>query len=671
VDLIREKARIPELEYIFKHTMTQEAAYNSLLHERRREFHLKVGEALEQLFTDRTEEFLGLLAHHFEVAESMEKAVDYLIRAGDKARLEDALEEATGYYHRALKLIVDMEDEERASQTWLKLGLISMANFDFDGAHRANEAAFALEQKTKSRRGIGVELDQQPEEPPRNLSIVITGQSGNLDPGKALWVLESQFMSQIFAGLTELDSEMNVVPHVARSWEVLDGGKRYLFHLRDDVYWTDGSPVTAKDFEWAWIRNVTFSTEAFMAFMLDDVVGAHDYRTGRNTDPRSVGVRALDLTTLEVRLNTPVAYFIYLMTHGVTYPLPRAVIERYGEEWWKPEHIISNGAFQLTRYEDEHITLERNPDYFAQFPGNLDRIELFDKLEAEVRVEEYVKGTVDVAVYIPSRLVPEDTSHDEIHSHNFSLTLFYLVFNPHRAPLNDVRIRRALAHALDRRRILEVAIGHGTPPASGIIPAGMPGHSPELGLGLDVSTAQRYLAEAGYPDGKDFPRVNIICNPTSFNLQIIPEIVRQWGEWLGIEVVFDEVPVGKSMPRSKSSEFHGRLQGWAADYPDPDSFLRHSNIYHFLQNWGWEDEQYKELVELAARTPNRSRRMAMYRQADHMLVADDALVVPIWYGGSWSLPHLMKPWVKNYRLNALGHIRFKDVTLEHRSRLTE
>lgn len=180
------------------------------------------------------------------------------------------------------------------------------------------------------------------------------------------------------------------------------------------------------------------------------------------------------------------------------------------------------------------------------------------------------------------------------------------------------------------------------------------------------------MAEAGYPDGKGFPRVNITYIHASINLQIIPEIVRQWGEWLGIEVVFDEVPVWKGlMPRSKSSEIHGRLHGWTADYPDPDSFLRHSNIYDFLQNWGWEDDQYKELVELAARTPNRSRRMAMYRQADHMLVADDALVVPILYGGRGSLPHLMKTWVKNFRRNALGYIRFKDVTLGHRSRLTE
>jgi oligopeptide transport system substrate-binding protein len=621
-----------------------------------------VGEALEILFTDRKDEFLGLLAHHFEAADSMERAVDYLIQAGDEARWEDALEEALVYYHRALKLISDLEDEERASQTWLKIGLISMANFDFDGAHRAHEAAFALEQKAKSRRGVGVELDQQPQKPPRNLRIVVTGQLGNLDPGTAGWVLESQIMQQLFAGLAELDSEMNVVPHVARSWEVLDEGKRYLFHLRDDVYWTDGTPVTAEDFEWAWIRNLALGSDSYMVRILDDVVGAHDFRIGNNSDPKSVGVQALNPATLEVRLRMPTAYFIYLVTLGVTFPLPRAVVERYGEEWWKPEHIISNGPFHLTRYEDEHITLERNPDYFTQFPGNLDRIELFNKLEAKVRIEEYVKGTVDVAWNFPPRLVPEDTLLDEIQSHNFSLSLRYLIFNPQLAPLNDVRVRRALAYALDRRRILEVAVGHGTPPASGIIPAGMPGHSPELGLGLDVSTAQRYLAEAGYPGGKGFPRVNISYIPATINLQIISEIVRQWGEWLGIEVIIDEVPIESDWP--PLSESHGKVHGWAADYPDPDSFLRQSNIYDTLQYWGWEDERYKELVELAARTPNRVHRMAMYRQADRLLVDDEALIISIWYGGTWSMPQLLKPWVKNYRRNALGYIRFKDVTIE-------
>ena len=151
-DLVREKTRRPELEYIFKHSLTQEAAYNSLLIERRKEFHQKVGEALEHLFADRVTEFYGLLAHHFDAAGIAEKAIDYLIKAGDKSRLEDAYEEAIKFYRRAIELLQQSGDRERESKTWLKLGLIYQINFQFEQAYQANETAFALERQIRTRR---------------------------------------------------------------------------------------------------------------------------------------------------------------------------------------------------------------------------------------------------------------------------------------------------------------------------------------------------------------------------------------------------------------------------------------------------------------------------------------------------------------------------------------
>jgi oligopeptide transport system substrate-binding protein len=143
---------------------------------------------------------------------------------------------------------------------------------------------------------------------------------------------------------------------------------------------------------------------------------------------------------------------------------------------------------------------------------------------------------------------------------------------------------------------------------------------------------------------------------------MIAEIVRQWEEHLGIQVVFDEFPLEIDWP--PTLETHGKIFGWAADYTDPDSFLRQSEIIDTLKHWGWKNDYYMELVELAAQTPNRSHRMAMYRQADHILVEDEVLIIPIWYGGEWLLPQLLKPSVKNYHRNPLGFIPFKDIILE-------
>jgi len=653
-DLVREKTRRPELEYIFKHSLTQQAAYNSLLIERRREFHRRVANALERLFADRREEFYGLLAHHFDAAGEREKAVEYLLQVGDKTRWEDALEEARGYYRRAVDLLTELGDPARAARTWLKIGLVHHANFEFDAAHQANENAFALERQARSQ-------PTQPRAdivPPRALRVaLVLDQVATLDPGKLTTSLEYVTAASIFAGLAEYDAETNVVPHVARSWQVLDGGTRYLFHLRDDVRWTDGTPVTAMDFEWAWKRNLAPATDSDMARMFDPVVGARDYREGRTRDPNSVGVRALDPLTLEVRLAMPIAYFIYLMAMPGTFPLPRAVVERYGDDWWKPEHIVSNGAYRLTRLDAGHTALARNPNYFGEVPGNLDQVGWRMMVPRAECIREFQEGRIDI---FPNAL-PAEIPADIPPSQRFdrpSLSTFGLVLLPNQPPLNDARVRRALVLGLDRTRLarsLNASAAAGA--RGGLVPPGMSGHSPEIGLGYDPKAAQRLLAEAGYPDGKGIPRLRMHYYRYAPGMDMI---ARQWQENLGIAVDLIGMSLGFSR---KPFDSHILGIGWIADYPDPDNFLRQSNFCAALTTAGWRDARYTELIEQAAITPDRARRMAMYREADHILTAAQVLVAPLSYG-SWGLLDLVKPWVKNYKPNALGMFHFKDITLE-------
>ncbi len=657
-DLVLEKARWPDLEYIFKHSLTQEAAYNSLLFERRKIYHLHVGEAIEKLFPDRQEEFLGLLARHFEAAQANEKAIDYLLRAGDRARLEDAHDEAIDYYHRALKLLELAKDDSRSARTWLKLGLIHQTYFEFDAAHKANEKAFALELKAKEEFRAPIEDDQRSILPHRTLRFALEIYPGTLDPGKADNSLQLQIVKELFAGLADLDSDTNVVPHVARSWEVLEEGRRYVFHLREDVRWTDGTPVTAEDFEWTWIRNLSLGADFYMTSLLDAVVGALDYRLGLDTDPKAVGVRALNSTTLEVLLKTPVPFFIYLVTQPNTYPLPRAIIERYGDEWWKPEHIVSNGPFRLVRYDEKGAIIEKNPVYFAEFPGNLDRIEWQIQRNEEARVQEYLEDKVDVTWNLLPKLIPAELPLDEVHYDSQSLDLTYIAFNLRRPPLDDVRVRKALAHALDRRQLLEVSIGRKLPQVSGgVVPPGMAGHSPELGLRYDVELAKQYLTEAGYPDSRDFPKLKFSV-PES---PIDAEVRRQWREALGIESIF--LVRNNTDDRLNEFDTHGVGGGWVADYPDPDSMLRLLISFN-LRQWGWHNARYDDLVERAARTPDRGLRLAMYREADRILVAEDVLILPLFYGGIAPYPDLVKPWVKNFRSNAMGYVSSKNLLLE-------
>ncbi len=658
-DLVREKTRRPELEYIFKHSLTQEAAYNSLLIERRKEFHRKVGEALEQLFADRQAEFFGLLAHHFDAAGDRAKAIDYLIKAGDKSRLEDAHEEAIKFYRRAIERLNELGDLDRASKTWLKLGLIYQINFEFDQAHQANETAFELQRQIRAREQH-TPVERVSPEQPRVMRLGIVGsQLGTLDPAKLTFGSEAWVASHLFVGLAEFDEDTNVVPDAARSWEVLDGGTRYVFHLRDDVRWTDGTLVTALDFEWTWKHNLAPGAKSAYGGLLDDIRGARDYREGRNPDPDSVGVRALDPLTLEVRLVTPVAYFIYLVTQPFTYPLPRATVERYGQAWWKPEHIMSNGPYQLSEFDATRGRLTRNPYYFGEFLGNVDQIEwtFFDSSAA--LFHDYQTGHTDYAIGLSRRDLSIDVSDSE-RVEGWALWTSALIFIPSQPPLDDVRIRQAIAHALDREKLLEVAYGKHLPwNGGGLVPPGMAGHSPEIGLEYNLDKARKLLAEAGYAGGQNFPILKYYY-PEFGPQSIRDEIKQQLLDHLGIHL--EMVPLSTDVPWWTVTDANLQSGAWVADYPDPDNFLRQSTFYLTLRSRDWHHPRFEQLLETAARTPDRARRLAMYREADRILVNEEVVAVPLSYIAIANA-ELLKPWVKGFKQNALGYYSLKNIVI--------
>ncbi len=655
VDLVREKARIPELEYMFKHSLTQEAAYSSLIATRRSEFHRKVGEALEKLFSDRLEEFYGILAHHFEVAGDDQKASDYLIRAGDQARLMAELTEAIGYYQRSIPLLERLHDIQRLAQVWLKLGLVYLTDFQFEEAHRANEQAFELQKQVAATQKIQTAME------PAILRICTAGSHVTLDPRDGSWQLDYLVLSNLFAGLVQIDTELNVIPDVARSWQVLDSGRRYLFFLRDDVRWSDGIPVTAHDFEYAWKRNLNpvVSPENITAEILFDVAGAQDFHEGRNPDPDRVGVRAVDNFTLEVCLQEPVAYFPYVLSMPVTYPLPRQAIERYGEDWWQTGKMVSNGPYQLVNFELKHGSIiERNPYYYGDFQGNCERVEVILSRDPSHNSSMYQANSVDMVFQVSHENHPEikDAEKHALHQPRIDFIQFAL----NMAPLDDLRVRKALALALDRN---ELSRKFDIKPVSGgFIPPGIPGHSPDIGIGYDPQSARQLLAEAGYRDGKGLPVLKGLIR--TYQDQIGAEISQQWRQNLGIEANFEpKTAYELAVLRAEEAPYYLICMGWTLDYPDPENLLNNPNAFlDVARVWGWHNPVYDRLVKEAGRTPNQRGRMEMYRQADRILVQEQVVLIPISYGSQNAMP--VKPWVKNLSITPIGRMLCKDIIIE-------
>ncbi len=654
VDLVREKARLPELEYIFKHSLTREAAYSTLLHERRKEIHRKVGEALEGSYSDRAEEIFGLLAHHFEAAEDHEKALAYLIEVGDKTRLEDAHIEAADYYQRALNILETLGNDSLARATWLKLGLVYQTDFEFDAAHRAYEAAFALEQRFKDVPDLSPESREDQRMMRMPLLHIET-----LDPNLMTLSTEGVVLSQIFAGLVRFDTEMSIIPDVARSWEVLDDGTRYIFHLRDDVYWTDGRQMTADDFVWGWARAISKShaAEAF-----DAISGAREYRHGKSKE--IPGLRANNPLELEVRLQEPVANFLYTIAGNLGIPIPEDVVQTHGEDWWKPDTVVSNGPFMLVGLDEEGLVLERNPTYFGDFDGNLDRVELLftrppGKGQSPLRVRQYLDGELDIYFNILPENVPAEVPNEELHFSAPTISTYYVGLNPSTAPLDNLLVREALAYAINRDEFeSKVLTVEGLTAEGGLVPPGIPGHSPDLAIRHDPQLARIKLSEAGFPDGVGFP-------PLTLNyLYLIDaekaaEIARQWQETLGITTSIWEF--------SGSTEFDDILVwlgGWIGQHPDPHYFLGQSGIIKRWKAFGWKDPTFDALIAEASRTSDRPSRMELYRCADRRLVAEEVITIPMFYGGR--VPFLVKPWVKQFQFTRFTNYQLKDVLIENR-----
>ncbi|UCH09124.1 MAG: AAA family ATPase [Fidelibacterota bacterium] len=651
-------------DYAFTHHKIQEVVYAAMPRRRRQHAHAQVGAAMERLYGTEAEVLAGELAFHFEQGQQLdkaltEKAISYLLQAGDRACGLYAHQEAIDYYSRALALLKEQGKHERAARTLMKLGLAYHTAFDFRRAHRAYEEGFALWQKAG-----GVEPAVPPPPAPHALKVTWSGTAMTLDPTLATDRATVVVIEQLFSGLVEQTPEMEVVPDVARTWEVSESGRKYVFHLRDDVHWSDGTPVTARDVEYAWKRVLDPATGSFNADLLYDVQGARAFHQGKMSNPDHVGVRALDDATLVVELEGPTGYFLQLLASSATYPIPRHVVEAHGEAWTEVGNIVTNGPFGLEAWQpDECIILVRNPAYHGRFAGNLQRVE-FTLLFAEESsgiLEIYEADGVDILSF--DCLVPPEKDrarqrHAGEHVWVPALWTFYVRFDASRPPFDDPRVRRAFVLATDRETLADVVLrGYELPATGGFVPPGIPGHSAGIGLPHDPDQARRLLAEAGYSEGYGFPVVRALVPEAAVPQRQSKYLRAQWRESLGVDIPWESMEWSLFLDRIRRDPPHMFIHGWAADYPDPDNFLRVGFRRH---ETGWRNETYDRLVEEARRLMDQGERMKLYGQADRILI-EEAPIMPFTYGRSG---YLLKPWVRRFPTSPMKVWFWKDVIIE-------
>lgn len=465
----------------------------------------------------------------------------------------------------------------------------------------------------------------------------------------------------IMIGLTQMDKNLKIAPALASSWDIEEDGKRYVFHLRDDIFWTDGKPVTAHDFVFAWRRLIAPDTGASYATFLYDVKNAYEINTGSKKDIETLGVEAVDDKTFVVNLKRPAAYFLSLTATCPTFPLRRDVLEKYGGKWTQPENIVTNGPFKLTKWQHEYkIVLKSNEAFFEGEP-RVKTVKMFMVPEQSTAFALFENDELD---YVDNRSFSTSDVERYVHSPLYRnlplLRSSYVAFNTKKAPFTNRMVRRAFAMAVDRSVFPKILRREETP-LYGWIPPGLIGFSEDTGIKYDPEKARALLSRAGYPGGKGLPPIELLY-PNREDARLVVEAIQaQFKKNLGvrIELVNQEWKVYLARRRKDPPPiFRG---AWGADFPDPESFMNIFTSRSGNNHTRWSSTKYDALLARARAEPDQARRAKLYKKANQFLCEREVPVVPL-YLATQNI--LTKPWISGVTFNALDIQLFKNATIK-------
>ena len=468
-------------------------------------------------------------------------------------------------------------------------------------------------------------------------------------------------VSNLMVGLTQYTPDVKCIPSLAEKWDVEDGGTRYVFHINPAAKWSDGKPVVASDFEYAWKRLLNPVTAAEYAYFLFDIVNAQEYNSGKVKDPSQVGIRSVDDRTLEVKLKHPAAYFIYLTAFSCAFPMRKDLIEKYGDRWTEPGNMVSCGPFLLKSWQHEYkMELEANPLYVGGEP-KLKHIRAFMIPEQSTAFALYETDELD---YIDNRsfsTADVDRYRQSPQYHNFPLLRnFYLAFNVLKKPFDDPRVRLAVAYAIDRD-VFPKIMRRGEKPLYTWIPPQLAGYSKDSAVSLDREKAKKLLADAGYPNGKGMPDIDFLY-PNREDIRTRVEAVQdQLKTSLGVPVnlVSKEWKVYLTTVRNDPPSI--AMANWGADYPDPETFGNLFTSDNGNNHTRWKNAAYDALITAAEAEQDPAKRAKLYEKSDTMLCKEQAPITPL-FASTQNL--MIKPWVHGIAMNPLDLQFFKDVSID-------
>jgi len=486
--------------------------------------------------------------------------------------------------------------------------------------------------------------------PPARLGATLNlpgGEPPTLDPALTQDATSASYIVEIFSGLVTLNRDLEVVPDIAESWDLSDDGTTYTFHLRDDVKFHDGKPVTAQDLKYSIERACDPSTGSVVAdTYLGDIVGAQAKLRGEADEVS--GVLVVDDYTLEIAIDSPKAYFLSKLTYPTAFVVDQENVEGPVQPWTdKPN---GTGPFRLAEYQlGLRIVLERNETYYGTPKPALERVNFM--LAGGSPMTMYETGELDA---VPVGLAdiervsdPSNPLNKELSITLPTLSIFYIGFNVQKPPFDDQKVRQAFNYAIDKDKYVEVVWKKMQLKAEGILPPGMPGYNENLqGYPYYPEKARQLIAESRYGDVSNLPEITLnVSGGGGAAARQVAAIVEMYKQNLGVDIAIQQTEWATYLwdLRAHRYQMFGLTAGWIADYPDPQDFL--DILFHSESrnnDMEYSNPAVDRLLEEARGEQDFEKRMEIYQQAEEMIL-EDAPIVPLTHDADY---WLTKPYVE-------------------------
>ncbi|WP_099354204.1 peptide ABC transporter substrate-binding protein [Fredinandcohnia onubensis] len=504
------------------------------------------------------------------------------------------------------------------------------------------------------------------EGPKQELRINISSEPPTLHPGLATDSTSGVVLNHAFEGLTRINKNGEAEEAMAEKINVSDDGKTYTFTIRD-AKWSNGDPVTAHDFEYAWKWVLVPANQSDYASQIynyiDGAKDAYDTPDISIEKMENVGIKAIDDKTLEVKLTNPTAYFLELTAFYTYYPV-NSKIAKDNQDWANrvDESYVSNGPFVITD-KSSTITLEKNKDYWDADSVKLEKITMDMINDPNTEYQSFKKGELDWAgaptSSLPTDVIPTLEKEGTLQKSPIAGT-YWFKFNINKEPFQNENLRKALSYSINRKAIVENVTQGGQIPAMALVPSAIikeneKGYFKDNDVDAAKEHLQKALDELGLSDVSELPEIALSYNTSEGHQKVAQAIQDMWRTALGIEVTLNNAEWNVYLDTIDQGNFQIGRAGWLADFNDPVNFLEIFTVPKGNNDTGWTNETFNNLLAQAAKETDKEKRLGLLKEAEQ-LVIDEMPIAPIYfYTNNW----VQNDNLKGVVISPLGDVQYK------------